>query len=337
MDHEEEQVPEEVTMESLLAKWGAHRDFIWRPWLAEGVLHVVGAEQGGGKTTFIAALIKIIAMGKPLPNGTEPGITGKVFIGETENRLDRLVRVLTQWGVPNEMVDLPETPTGSIDLMRHKSAGWSEVEKALKNPGVCAAFLDTLTGALGNRENDSAVKEVVYRLGRLARENGKTIISTHHLSQLPLGMPPRTTVIPRDFRGHGGIIDSPPILIGLVKPNPNKETRVMIEVKNGETSWTESPTPFLVDMKTGEMSIEIEYPERETKPTAGERCAEDLRRMLENSAQPAKDVKKALLGEDHTGYAIQRAKEILGIVSFQDGLNRKGKSSHKWRLPRNSA
>lgn len=321
-------------MDGLLDMWRAHRNFIGKPRLAQAVFHVIGAEHGHGKSTLTAALIKVITTVDMLPNGTEPGITGKVFLGETECRLARLLRTLSRWGVPFDLLDFPGTPSGSIELTNPDSSGWRELEKALANPAVVAAFIDTMTGAPGNRENDPAVKEIALRLGRMATENSKPIVGTHHLNQLPAGVPPRTSIVSSDFRGHGGIVDSPPILVGLLKPEKDSETPLLIDVKNGETDDTEPDMAFRIDVAMdGTFDADWPRPERKTKRTIGERCSVDMKALLENSSRPVREVQAALLEKRHSRYAIRNAQELLGVEAYQDGLKKKGRSARRWRVP----
>lgn len=104
-----------------IARTISAQSWVWKDWIARGVLNVVAAEPGTGKTRFGLDLARRLWFGEPWPDGQAnefPAGTRTLWIQGDRNFAEMLTAARA-FGLPDEAVTLgssPDEPTGSLNL-----------------------------------------------------------------------------------------------------------------------------------------------------------------------------------------------------------------------------
>ena len=109
-----------ATLEDI-ARVVSDQSWLWRDWIARGVLNVVASEPGTGKTRFGLDLARRLWFGLPMPDGQSSGMpagTWTLWI-QGDRNFAEMLQAARDFGVPDDSVALgssPEDPTGGLDM-----------------------------------------------------------------------------------------------------------------------------------------------------------------------------------------------------------------------------
>ena len=104
-----------------IARIVSDQPWLWRGWIAHGVLNVVASEPGTGKTRFALDLARRLYFGLPWPDGQAnelPAGTRTLWV-QGDRNFAEMLQAARDFGLPDEAVTLgssPEEPTGALDL-----------------------------------------------------------------------------------------------------------------------------------------------------------------------------------------------------------------------------
>ncbi len=130
-----------------VAKIVSGQSWLWKGWIAAGVLNVVASEPGVGKTRFGVDLARRLWFGLSLPDNQPnefPAGTRTLWV-QADHNFGELLQAARDFGLPDEAVVLgssPEEPFGSLDL--DDPATLAALEKRILDSGARLVIIDTV-------------------------------------------------------------------------------------------------------------------------------------------------------------------------------------------------
>ena len=169
-----------------IARIVAAQPWVWKDWLAAGVLNAVASEPGTGKTRFGLDLARRLWFGLPWPDGQEnvwPAGTRTLWIQGDRNYAEML-QAAGDFGIPEEAVALgtsPEEPMGGLDL--DDPATLDELMEYIRAAGPALVVIDTV-GMVTSRNlcRPEEARAFFAPIMDLARETGAGFLGLTHLS-----------------------------------------------------------------------------------------------------------------------------------------------------------
>jgi AAA domain len=300
--------------------------FLWNPWIPRGMITLVIAAPGIGKSAFaMGALARAVTCAGTWPDGkTSLLAPGKVLYVDTESGQAMLSERLQQWKLPAERIILPKSDDvlGTVKLDDPDDV--FALRHFVQRQKPALVIIDSLRGSHSKAENDSRISgEILEALGKLAQESSAAIVVIHHTRKTEEGK----TVTADDSRGSNALIAHARSVIAIDKPDPKSESVRVSVVKSNVAKF---PEPFGFKFtKTGlTFGPAPRRPREEKKPSRGNEAEAFLLDFLANGPKPATEVQAAATKADISAQTLRRARKALGVIT-----PRGGKST--WKLPPN--
>jgi len=299
----------------------------WPGWLPAGMLTIVAAEPGVGKSALCLRIAQTLIGNKiDWPDGTlfDNGTGGRVVWAESESGQAINLERANAWGIDTSRIIQPGLPLEDFRL--DDAAKLAALIDLAHLPDVRAVIIDSLRGANSRNENDSDVIDLVMTLSQLARDTNKPIMLTHHLRKRGLLDGPDGPSLDR-LRGSSAIVQPARVVWTLDTPDPqDKETRRLAQAKN---NLARTPPPLgLTISERGVVFVDAPEPPRVV--SRQEQAINFLLALLSDGAIPADEVYEQAQLAGHSKSTIDRAKTKVGIVSFKKGM---GGGGWQWGLP----
>jgi len=231
-------------------------EWVWQNWLPRGMVSILAAETGIGKTACAMGLAGVLTgPGEAWPDGMPgPEQPERVVFIETENRTHLLLQRLEGWGLGGfELVQqLPRTNRGAINIALR--AQQEAIANAVKRTGARLLIIDSLSAGHKLDENSKQMKRLLLDLCRLAQQTNVALLAIHHLRKRR-GNEPTSTNLDR-LRGSSTIAQLAVVTLTLERPDPSSRTLALRQIKNNVAAeqppvgmqitqagvvWTEAP------------------------------------------------------------------------------------------------
>jgi hypothetical protein len=307
-----------------VAKIISNQPWLWKGWIASGVLNALASDPGIGKTRFMMDLARRLWFGLPFPDGqpaTLPKRTRTLWI-QGDRNFAEMLQVARDFGLPEEAVVLgssPDDPFGSLDL--DDPAILAAIEARIKASGVPLANIDTvgMTTARSLSKPDEA-REFFAPLLELCQRTGVALFGATHLSANKEALGRR-------------IVEKARVVIKMTHPDPEAQIdrrRLWVD-----KSAAVKPAPMGITMGGEGNEYDFIPP---SEPEGGRRRPgpppiklEDCKKWLDAhlSSGPArvKDVRSAAEAADISADLLYRAKAALRVEEFTI----KGESRKWWK------
>ena len=317
-------------------------DWLWEQWIPRGMLSLLGASPGAGKSLVALDLARRIIHGDGFPDGSPVENPGRPVvyvdaeaIPQVQN--DRAVA----WGMDRSKLYLllPPEAYGCLDfgLEEHQDR-LIEMCHQLRPELVVVDSLGSISVRGENNVED--VRHLLSFLSAVAREYQTGMLLIHHLRKRgPL--PAADLVGPDDFRGSGHIIAMARSVLALstiqAGPEPDRNGPRRMEIV--KTNLCRHPKPLgLVFDDNGELQAPVlryslDAPKLYREPTQTEECAAWLVDALEEHKAPMKpkDVFVAALDAGFKDGVVRLARRSLkGIVVNTEKA--KNSKANMWAL-----
>jgi len=193
-------------------------EWLWRPWLPRGMLAVLAARPGVGKSLVALDLMRIITSGGCWPDGAAPTAPGAncIYV-DAENIpavLSERARQWEAWGMDRRRVFplLPAADDGLIDLAseRYRDKLWEMADRLEPALIVVDSLRDILPA--GEKELED-VRETLRFLTALAAMGECAVLVIHHLRKRHGSAP--LPVELDDVSGSGYITGHARVVMGL--------------------------------------------------------------------------------------------------------------------------
>jgi hypothetical protein len=210
--------------------------WVWEGWIPVGVLTIMAADPGCGKTRFCADLARRIYNGMPWPDGkaaTLPAGSTTLWV-PADNQHPELGSLPGAFGFPPESLYLNAPKSNPfIGTLLDGISDLISFEKRIKKANPALVFIDTALNATDrSAHKPEDAKAFFVPLQQLAARLSIPLICVTHLnaSGRPLG---------RRIEGQGRVV------IMLEKPDPSQENRRRLSVRKSNSLY---PPPLGVTM-----------------------------------------------------------------------------------------
>lgn len=303
--------------------------WLWRPLMARGKLHLLAGQPGEGKTAIAMALAATVSQGGVWPDGTRctPGNV-VVWSGE-DDPADTLIPRLAAMGANLDRVFF----VGSV----HRSGKEAPFDPARDMPklsqaalthgGASLIVLDPIMSAVSGESNNAAdVRRSLDPVARLAQTLGAAVLGVHHFSKGSAGRSPLDRIT--GSLAFGAVVRVA-LAVATVKDADGTSRRIMAVAKN---NIGPHDLAFEYELQVRELKPGIECPAvawgRQLQGPAAELLADapqpddkhsalgdakDWLREYLTCSTPSNTVEADSKAAGHAWATIRRASDSLGV------------------------
>ena len=312
--------------------------WLWEGWIPNGMLSLLGAVPGAGKSFMALDLARRIIEGDIFPDGTgmpRPGSNVVYVDAEAVPQITNERAKNWDMNTDNLFLMLPEQDEGMIDFTNQKCK--DQLVEMTYNLEPALIIIDSLSSISSRGENSvEDVREVLAYLSHVAVEFECGMLLIHHLrKRAPLQM--LDVLDADDFRGSSHIVAMARSVIALSiiqdsdKPNRNGPRRVEIV----KTNLATYPEPIGFEILPGyPEGVILQYgeaPQPYKEPTKVEACMEWLVELLdEEGPMKPKDVVAEGKAEGFSRAVVYQARNML--TNRIDNAEGRKAPHNKWEL-----
>jgi hypothetical protein len=296
-----------------VAKIVSSQPWLWKGWLALGVLNAVAADPGIGKSRFALDLARRLWSGLPWPDGQPnelPAGTRTLWV-QGDRNFAEMLQAATDFGLPPEAVCLgssPDEPFGSLDL--DDPATLAALGERIKAASVPMAVVDTVGMVTSrNLSRPDEAREFFAPLLEMCQQTGVALVGLTHLS--------------KDKEALGRrIVEKARVVIKMTQPDPEGQP-------DRRRLWVDKtavvkPAPLGISMGTDGNDYDFEPP-REPDPVPRkpgpppaklEECKKWLAQCLTPNPARVKDVRADAEKAEFSADTLYRAMEALKVEEY---------------------
>ena len=306
-----------------VAKVISAQSWLWKGWLALGVLNAVAADPGVGKSRFAMDLARRLWFGLPWPNGqpaTLPAGTRTLGV-QGDRNFAEMLQAARDFGLPDEAVALgsaPDEPFGSLDLDDPDTL--AAIGNRIKAAAAPLAVIDTVGMTKSrNLSRPDEAREFFAPILELCQRTGVALLGQTHLSaNKSAGTADRG-------EGPGSHQDDP------ARPEGQPDRRRLWVDKTAVVK----PPALGITMSTAGNDYDFEPPKepdpvpkkRGPSPEKLEECKTWLAAQLTPNPARVFVVRKAAEQAGHATGTLYAARDALGVSEYElDGRK-------WWKLP----
>ncbi len=317
-------------------------EWVWKGWIPRGLISVLGASQGSGKSFVATDLSYRIIHNKGFPDGSKimrPGANVVYVDAESvpqilKERTDHYAmdqsKLYLMLSDPGEMIDL--------SLPKYQDR-LTEMAAALKPELI---IIDSLSSVHSRGQNNvEDLRELVGYLVRLAGWANCGLVLVHHIRKPPSGGGRMMNVDlgMEDLSGSGYITQQARVVMGLhvVQTGPEFDPNGPRELKVLKNNLGAYPKPLGFTFERlypdgAKLQWDLNAPREYREPTQLDECKEWLEDLLCSTPEGIKVKEVLAMGAEH-GFnrtMIFRARDELG-GNISNTLGRRSKgNSWKW-------
>lgn len=313
-------------------------DWVWPQWIPRGMITLLGAVPGAGKSYVALDLARRIISGEPFPDGAPVPVPGANVIYVDAELVPQLIneRALA-WQMDRRrlFLMLPEEDDlidfGRVDC-RDRLV---EMIHTLRPELVVIDSLSSIS--LKGENNVEDVRCLLSFLNAVAVNFQCGLLLIHHLRKRGNKLPMLDILTIDDFRGSSHIIAMSRSVLGLsvVQTGPEMDRNGPRRLEVIKTNLARYPEPIGVEFQPlHPRGVRLQYgdaPQRYKEPSKVDECAEWLLQTLEESDEPLSPREIVELAKE-AGYSqamVYRARRGLAQV-----VNTEGRQSpnNRWTL-----
>ena len=310
-------------------------EWLWRGWLPRGLLSLLGAAPGAGKSLVALDLARRVLEGLPMPDGTPAGYrdaapgAATVLYVDAEAAPQVLQARASAWGMDTRRLYtlLPPGSWGALDLCQRRHQ--EHLLRVVAGVRPELVVVDSLSASTGKSENNvETVRGFLAFLASAARAHHVALLLIHHLrkrgkSAGGQGHLPGDAVTADDLRGSGHITAVPRSVLALStvhtgpRPDPNSPRRLQVVKSNLCACPPPLGVRFQPDPEGVPWLVYGEPPVPYHPPTQVDACAEWLVGLLQAAGHPLRpqDVVAAAAGAGFRQRMVYHArKQLEGVV-----------------------
>lgn len=330
-----------------LAKTLQTVEWLWPGWIPRGMITLLGAVPGAGKSFLALDLARRLIHGLPFPSALPSpshgeGSVGEVVIYVDAESIPQLINQRAQaWQMDTSRLYLMlPHPTGDpldmLDFARQQHRDRLVEMVFTLHPQL--VIIDSLSSITCKGENNiEDVRAVLGFLNLLAQDFKIGLLLIHHLRKAAGFQTKQWDISIDDFRGSSHIIAMSRSVMGLsvvqTGPEPDRNGPRKLEII--KTNLGPYPDPLGFEFAplhpAGVLLRWGSAPRSYEEPTSQDKCSAWLADLLSNASEPLRPSEIIELGESEgfSRASIYRARELLGsqIENTQGRKNR----SNTWK------
>ena len=305
----------------------------WYLRIPRGELTGIDGDPGVNKSSFAIYFAASTSCGRAMPGGLKCNPAGVVLLTAEDSIEKTVIQRLDAAGADRGRIAVPTTPLRFRRSQRHRR-GCLQVRAKL-------LIIDPLMAFLGQDANsDQKVRRALTPLKRLAERTNISVVMVRHLKREAVGKRCIEVAVHRD---HATMRSS--LLIAKCPHEPN--LRVLAQIKSNLGPL--APACFFEPVTGPDGVVHIEWrgecdytPDDLLAPSdaANGRLAEAmafLTEILKNGPVEQKKVKLEAIKKGMAYRTVERAKELLEIVSERKGWGQGSVCSWRWPTEKEDA
>lgn len=308
-------------------------EWLWENWIPNGMLSLLGAWQGTGKSWLALDLARIVSQGDKWPDGAAVQHNGPCIYVEAEAVPRITVDRIRSMSIDAKHI-YPFLPD-SFGIMDLANRDWQDrLADMVDSLHPRLIIIDSLTNVSETGQNGvEDVRNLLMYLVRLADFGNCGLVAIHHLRKPAGGQLTLPGVSIHDFRGSGHITAMARTIMGLSVVQAGKQFSLNgpRRLELAKSNLGPYPDPLgveIVDTSTGKQFLYGKAPSADT--TMRDDCGEWLLDLLEDGPMKVKDV---LVAGEENGFGrdtIYRSrKELEGQIENTKGHRHPG---NRWAL-----
>lgn len=312
--------------------------WLWLDWIPRGMITLLGAVPGAGKSFLALDLARRIIESAPFPDGSPArGGGGCVIYVDAEVVPQMINERAVSWEMDRSQIYLmmPEEERFFLDFseMRDRDT-LVEMAYTLKPALIVIDSLSSISSKGENNVED--VRSVLGFLNRLAQDQGCALLLIHHLRKKSALQSSFELVSIDAFRGSSHIIAMSRSVLGLsvVQEGPTIDRNGPRRLEVVKTNLTQYPPSIGMRFEqVGDGGVRLLYgdaPSTYTEPTKFDYCIEWLRELLEDGPMSPGEIVEVAEEEGYGRTMIYRARERLQ-ADIENTLGRQD-PGNQWRL-----
>lgn len=286
----------------------------WQGWLATGVVTILAANSGEGKSMLALKIAACYTDGDSWPDGTKPTKTGRVVWLDTESFQNVTVERSLAWGLNRSNFLMPRKPgeQGFTDYSLDRKEDREVIRDIVMNENIKLLLIDSLSGStLRDAKDTSKAMELMKWLSELARDANIPVLVTHHLRKKNITDGPKLT---NDRVRDSTVITQMVRFVWMLEPPDENGVKELHVTKSNLDKF---PEPLGLTIDEGGITF-VAPPVTERKETTVDKAVNFLQVRLAKGAVNAtmifEEARLAGLGET----AIRKAKDRLGVETFKE-------------------
>ena len=289
-------------------------EWLWEPYIPRGAISLIQGDGGMGKTTAALAIAAAVSRGDALPGGFV-GEPAAVIVQNAEDSYCKKIRpTLELSGADCDLIEVIDENEQELSLSDGR------IEDAIIRTNAKLLIIDPVQAYLGGRNMNSAggVRPLMKHLGTVAARHGCAVLLVGHMNKKG-GAP--------QYRGLGSIdIYAAARSVMTVGKLPLDENMRVIVHNKSNLSAPGASQAFGLDDNggfcwLGECDATVDEvmsgkPKQESQFAKARRLIETA---LANGPVPSADIEQMAEKEGISFKTFKRAKEALGVISYQRG------------------
>jgi len=295
--------------------------FLWQNWIPYGMVTLLIAQPGLGKSAIALDLIKRVTEGSPMPLNNVAEAPCNVVWVEAENAQQILMQRIGTMNIQANKIYMPIIDGSILNTPKlNNESHRNEIRRIVEAKKPSLLVIDSLGGAKDGGENKvEEVKPFFDFITALARDSEKlAIVLIHHFNK---GSDENSVVKLNKVRGSSLISAACRSIIALEQPRPNE---IKMELIKSNVASPQKSLSLKMLFDENKQLTGIRYGEYTPAPkvkSKTQKCAEWLTDILSASNAPirVKDIIEKGKEQNFTKQNIYSAKKYLGETIYSQG------------------
>ncbi len=293
--------------------------WLWTDWIPRGMLSLLGAYQGGGKSYFVLDLARTVIAGETWPDGSEKAKAGTVIYVDAEAIPQVNNERAEKLGVDRDKLYLVMADNGQLLDLTQRT--WQDLLiEMVADLEPDLVIIDSLTSisSVGQNSVEDTNRLLMFLVG-LANFGQCGMLVLHHLRKPPGGQMTLPGISIHDFRGSSHITAMARTVLDLSvvqKPGKAFSLNGPRRVEIAKTNLGPYPEPLGLTLIEQDGRAVFEYgeaPAVESRETKSNDCESWLIAYLEEAgASKPSDVVADAEEEGFNQRMVYRARKALG-------------------------
>jgi len=325
-------------------------EWLWKGWLAESMIHILGGSPGAGKTTLCMEFASKVTTGEPWPDGTIPQ-KGNVVIwsGEDDRDLTLLPKLIGAGADRERVFFVDHISTGRSRRSFDPSIDLASLQEKMEEVGnVRLLIIDSIASAVsGDSHKNTEVRRSLQPLVDLASTTGCAVLGVTHFTKGTTGNDPIDRIT--GSLAFGALARIVLVAAKDAYPEPGQQDKRVLCKAKANICRDEGGFEYFIEQATLEGHKDIEVSRLlwgegvegsarqllgmlEFEPGKSESPVKEAKKLicecLSNGPMPQFEIKEEAERAGISWTTMNRAKKALGVLSEKNGFE----NGWSWRL-----
>lgn len=316
-------------------------EWLWPNWIPRGMITLLGAVPGAGKSYLALDLAQRLIEGKSFPDGSRvPVMENPHVLYVDAEMVPQLINTRAElWGMDRSRVYLLQPANEQLYIDFSDPGERDRLVDMAYHLNPALIIIDSLSSISSRGENNvEDVRTILGFLNMLAQDMQAGLLLIHHLRKRP-ALQMSFAMDADDFRGSSHIIAMSRSVMGLsvIQTGPEVDRNGPRRLEIVKTNLGPYPRSLGVEFVPHGDGITLRYGDVPTpfrEPTKTDLCRDWLTDLLQNTDEPMKPKVIVALGKEE-GFSRQLIyNQRKGMANIQDTEDSRHSPDNKWEWVR---